>query len=401
MAQLPHLVSISGLPSGVAEIKSVAGRLNLVSPARAQGVGYEKLGLSMTHNVWIATRNMAYLIATILIIVAGFMVILRTRIAPQISVTIQMIIPRIAITLVLVTFSYAIAGFVIDLMYIVISTVLGLISFTQGVSGFTLISDLPMAIAQLTGGFDFVWHFLGVWIIISIILIIVAVIIAIAGAVVPSGGLWLILIGAIMGIFIWSVYVWARIVGQLIVAFILFNLLVMAGPIMIIFDILPSKNDFGGFKKWLSCLMGNASVFVMYALLAIIGELSFVTSNIAGFAETPRLFSDNPATFPLFTFPRTNFIFSFLIYMGFMTLVPNIVASVKNTFCKTADISDFIQNTLKDTVGQLTGAGQNINKSLDEAWKASGGQGQRPAYWRQPEPGTVGPATGNIDGGGI
>ena len=49
--------------------------------------------------------------------------------SPQTIVTIQSALPKIVVTLILVTFSYAIAGFMVDLVYVV----MGLFSqfFTQ------------------------------------------------------------------------------------------------------------------------------------------------------------------------------------------------------------------------------------------------------------------------------
>jgi len=60
----------------------------------------------------------------------AFMIMFRVRISPQTVITVQSALPKIIFTLILITFSYAIAGFLIDLMYVVI----GIFSFivTQG-----------------------------------------------------------------------------------------------------------------------------------------------------------------------------------------------------------------------------------------------------------------------------
>jgi hypothetical protein len=366
------------LPSGVNEVRQFAAKLNIATDAFAQGSGYDRLnigahpGFSATRGLWQATRNMALLIATLVIIAAGFMVMFRSRLSPQLSVTVQIIIPRIAISLVLIMFSYAIAGFVVDLMYITISAVLGIISFTQGVSGgYNVVSDLNLAVAQLVGGrFDFIWHFLGIWIVLSLILVIVGIIIGAAMGL-ASGGLIILAIGFVLGFFLWSIYVWARIMGQFIVAFISFNLLVVAGPLMIVFDILPAKDDFGGFKKWLMCLIGNASVFVTYALLAVFINASYTTiTPVPGFNGGTGFFFNNNAAFPLFILPN-NWLTQYLIFVALMSMAPNVVTSVKNLFCKSADPSDFIEKSVKDTLGQITGAGQNVGKGVDERESAA------------------------------
>lgn len=82
----------------------------------AQGVGFT--GLNALLQIWKVFRNIAYGLIAIIMIVIGFMVMLRKKIDPKTVVTVQSSIPRIVIALILVTFSYAIVGFMIDLMYV-------------------------------------------------------------------------------------------------------------------------------------------------------------------------------------------------------------------------------------------------------------------------------------------
>jgi hypothetical protein len=367
MAQVPNFIFVSPIASGVTEVKNLAAKFNIASPASAQGLGYEKLNLGTVRDMWVATRNMAYLIATIILIVAGLMVIFRTKISPQASVTVQMIIPRLVISLVLVTFSFAIVGFVIDMMYVIITAVLGMISFTTGTR---IISDLSLAISNLTGSFNFVQHFLGVYIAIAVILMLLAIVIAFVAVLAPGAAVIIPISGIILGFFMWSVYLWARIVGQLIVAYITLMLLTIAGPIMIIMDILPTSK--GGFKKWLSCVIGNASVFVSYALISILIFMMFANTN-AGFFGSNTGFTNGPHiranyNLPLFTggSTRGDFFLQYFIFMGFMSIVPNLVSAIKNLFCKTSDFSNFMENTVKDTFGQFSKAGQEAGKTGGE-----------------------------------
>ena len=385
MAQIPRLIFTDKIASGVDEVKYVASKFSLSSPAYAQGLGYDKLGLGTIRSLWIASRNLAYLISTIILIAAGFMVIFRTRISPQVSVTVQMIIPRLVISLVLVTFSYAIAGFVIDLMYVLIAAVIGFIYFSQSAVNLSIINNLGDAVNSMTGNFNFVWHFLGIYIIISILLLVVTVALLIIAASAPTFT-WSIIIGPIagfiMGFFMWSVYVWARIIGQLIVAYLTLILLVIAGPILIIFDILPTSH--GGFKKWLSCVAGQVSVFTSYSLLAILCSMLFLpdvftqpfTGFNAGVAGNPILgignspFINSQFSLPGFSMGSSGGLLGFFIFIGFMSAVPNIVNGVKNMFCKSADYGDFFEKTVKDTIGQITTAGQNAASAVKDKQSA-------------------------------
>ncbi|MEK7543629.1 MAG: hypothetical protein AAB557_02080 [Patescibacteria group bacterium] len=82
----------------------------------AQGVGFA--GLRPLLGIWKVFRNIAYGIIAIIIVIVGFMVMLRTKIDPKTVVSVQNAIPKIVWALILVTFSYAIVGFLIDIMYV-------------------------------------------------------------------------------------------------------------------------------------------------------------------------------------------------------------------------------------------------------------------------------------------
>ncbi len=111
--------------SGISYTKGVFQKLQPVKSVKAQtndmGVGFQFL--EVVQNMWVAVRNMAYILFVIAAIVLSFMVMFRVKISPQVVITIQSAIPKILIALVLVTFSYAIAGFLIDLMYVVIGLI--------------------------------------------------------------------------------------------------------------------------------------------------------------------------------------------------------------------------------------------------------------------------------------
>jgi len=84
----------------------------------APPAGFE--GLKPVQKLWVAFRNIVYLLFVIVFIVIGLAIMLRVRIDPRTVMTIQNQIPKIIIGILLVTFSFAIAGFLIDLMYVVI-----------------------------------------------------------------------------------------------------------------------------------------------------------------------------------------------------------------------------------------------------------------------------------------
>ncbi|MEI8067994.1 MAG: hypothetical protein WCG91_03565 [Candidatus Shapirobacteria bacterium] len=101
----------------------------------AQGVAFRQTeSLQPLLPIWKALRNVVYVLSSIVFIIIGLMIMLRVKISPQAVVTIQTAIPGLITALILVTFSYAIAGLVIDLSYWVQSLVIALIFSAKGVS---------------------------------------------------------------------------------------------------------------------------------------------------------------------------------------------------------------------------------------------------------------------------
>jgi len=105
--------------SGITSIKDVGRNLNLIPEAKAQAPGFGFEALSPVRGLWATTRNAAYGLVAIAIVILAFMIMFRFRLSPQTVITAQSAIPKIVVGLVLITFSYAMAGFLIDLMYVV------------------------------------------------------------------------------------------------------------------------------------------------------------------------------------------------------------------------------------------------------------------------------------------
>jgi len=69
--------------------------------------------------LWIINRNIAYIFFIVIFVIIGFMIMFRTKLNPQTIINLQLALPKVIIALILVTFSYAIAGFIIDLVFII------------------------------------------------------------------------------------------------------------------------------------------------------------------------------------------------------------------------------------------------------------------------------------------
>lgn len=94
--------------------------------AQGKGIGFS--GLTPLLPIWKAFRNIAYLLMAIVMMVLGFMIMFRKKIDPKTVVTAQNAIPRVVIALILITFSYAIVGVMIDVMYLLLYFAIALFS---------------------------------------------------------------------------------------------------------------------------------------------------------------------------------------------------------------------------------------------------------------------------------
>ena len=130
--------------SGVEYIAQIKDSF-LGKPAYAQGAGFT--GLQFLLPLWRGFRNVVYVLASIIFIAIGIMIMLRVKISPQAVVTVQSAIPKLITTLILVTFSYAIAGLVIDICNLVQGLVVALLFSINGTS----LSDSLFSYSQWFG----------------------------------------------------------------------------------------------------------------------------------------------------------------------------------------------------------------------------------------------------------
>ncbi len=118
----------------IAYVLNNAGLPNIAAPAyAAAGIGFNSLEPVL--KIWTAVRNLAYLAFAVVFVVIGLMIMLRVKIDPKTVLTIQTALPKIFLSLILITFSYPIAGFLIDLMYVAIGVIIAIFA-NMGIAGF-------------------------------------------------------------------------------------------------------------------------------------------------------------------------------------------------------------------------------------------------------------------------
>lgn len=92
----------------------------------AQGIGFASL--KPIAKLWKLFRDFSYIFLVLILIIMGFMIMFRMKINPQTVIGLEQAIPSIIISLILITFSFSIAGFLIDLMYVLIAVGISLLA---------------------------------------------------------------------------------------------------------------------------------------------------------------------------------------------------------------------------------------------------------------------------------
>lgn len=271
--------------SGVEYVAQTLDKLQLVPSAyaQAQAGGYGFNNLLGIQKLWQASRDMSMFLVVLLTVISGFFIIFRIKISPQTVISIQTLIPKLAVTLIAIYFSYAIAGFIVDLTYIAVSFFVSMLSF----SGVIPATSLPQKIAWFTyPGFVLpTLYFLVPWLllfILSAILLPTGILAAIAAGataatgvgVIVSAGLTLtsailsvsgFLIGLLsLILIIWLAWLLFQIWWMMAKSYVTFMFLIILGPWQILLGLIPGQK---GFSDWFRSILAEASVFVVVPIM--------------------------------------------------------------------------------------------------------------------------------------
>lgn len=261
--------------SGIAYVRNIGRKLNLVPEAKAaDSFGFSRL--MVIQDFWKFSRNIAYFFFVLAIIITAFMIMFKVKISPQAVISIQSALPKIIATLILVTFSYAIAGFLIDLMYVI----MGIFSLILSASHLTLITD-PSVNFEIIDGFIFGGLAVCTYSVIYLIFYIVAVFLAFLTAISSSGitgAVWSIflLIFSIVLTMILIVYLFT-IIFALFKALAGFYFAVILGPLQLSLGALPQSRSVLG--SWIKNVVAKLAVFPATGVLFYLAIL-FVCKSI-------------------------------------------------------------------------------------------------------------------------
>ncbi len=102
----------------------LAENFGISQNAYAQGVGFA--GLKPILKLWEVFRDITYFLFLIVFIVLGLGIMFRLNLDARSVMTIQNQLPRIIVALVLITLSYAIVGFLVDTMYVLMYLIINI-----------------------------------------------------------------------------------------------------------------------------------------------------------------------------------------------------------------------------------------------------------------------------------
>jgi len=228
--------------------------------------GYEELTKSGIVPLWTQVLNLSYIFFVLVMLVAGFMIMFRHKIGGQAMVTLGTVLPKVIIALILATFSFAIAGFIIDIGGVISGMAAYVLNLGDEIVPIAYWGDLMKAV--LSGGLGLT---AGIGATISGVLTTVGLAGGLAGSVglvamfsnptgwavaAAVGALGLILILAVLGVIAVGAF---KVLITLYKAF--FNILlgVILGPMQITLGAIPGNSHM--MKNWAFGLIRNVLVF--------------------------------------------------------------------------------------------------------------------------------------------
>lgn len=360
--------------SGVEYSKQTLAKLNLVQPVHAQGYGFSQL--SSIQWLWQASRNSAYLVVVILLIASAFAILFRLKINPQTAITIQLLIPRLIITLIGITFSYAIGGFIIDLIFVAISLFVAAISLGSGIN-FSYVTPL------LTANFGV---FSAVYLVVLLILTIFQLVFQNTGGAI-----------AFLIFFIIIIFLLLKIWWMLLKTYVTLIALIIFGPWLIMLGVIPTNPGFSG---WVRNTVAQAAVFVVVPIMFFFnlifwiagsapgGLVGSLLSALAGLLPAPidgiiqnllTIPSGNLPALPLMASGASG---SNLIYLGigfvFLAVTPKVAEMVRD-YLKVPSFK--YGSALGEAVSAPIGFTSNVSQNMANYYRGQS-QPETEATWR-------------------
>lgn len=334
MAQIYSSQPASGVQY-VAEI--YRSGFGIEKPAYAQVGGSGAAVLQPVKLLWQISRDISYIFFILIFVAVGFMIMFRSKINPQTVVSLQNALPGLIVGLVLVTFSYFIAGLIVDLTFVV-AQFAGIVLLSQtGLSSNASVQIQNLLNNQnvVTMFMGYVWNFdlwsdatkmgLPIGEVFSgpVVNITLGLVTAAAACLNPIG----LSIGAVTGGwglaacggvalaagtagpgylisgFIYIILLFGlfqaliRLIFALVRCYVTIVVTTIFGPFIILFSSIPGQG--GNLSAWWKTILGNALAFPAVFGLFILVDVILSTSRAPGqtITQTLPLFGGTPVGF--------------------------------------------------------------------------------------------------------
>ncbi len=263
----------------IADVMHTAG---IATPAYAQGLGFSSLAPVL--ETWKVFRTIAYFFYVLIFLAIGFMIMFRQRIGSQTAVTVQQALPKLIVSLITVTFSYAIAGLMIELMYLFMFLILNV--FVATTLGQTPLSN------DATGGKQFTLQDFGtnsnIFTVAGIILngptlgsagqSVGSIVTGVLGLNTSTGNTsnQVDILGSITGLAAAIVFAIAllfalfKLFFELLKTYIMIIIMIVTAPVTLMLGALPGSN---AFTNWIKGLFFNLAVFPTVLVVMIMAFL--------------------------------------------------------------------------------------------------------------------------------
>jgi len=269
--------------SGIQYFADLGRKLGIVKQIHAKEgkltSGFEVMRITLP--VWTAFRNLSYVLFVLILVGMGFAIMFRVKISPQAVITIQAALPKIVIALILITFSYAIVGLLIDVVFFLN----GLIANIFGSLAADLFKDFGKTFITKANEFFGTGNPEGIALGLftaSFAMILAAPLIFMFAVqfLLPMGTLFKLIIGILLLIaFIRGLWVLIRSFAMIVINLIF-------GPFQILIGVLPGTN---AMAAWFKNLLANIAVLPVMTTMFFLGGYLM----IAGVVSAMETFVDN------------------------------------------------------------------------------------------------------------
>lgn len=295
--------------SSVEYFADLGRHLGIVKPAYAQGIGFQ--GLKPILPLWKIFRDIAYLFFVVVFIIVGFAIMFRVKINPQTVISIENALPGIVLALILVTFSYAIAGLLVDLIYVSIDLIFSLMYIAPNSPAIDISQNIFSLGSKIFTNWTTVATNVG-----SQMQTLTRDLLSGLGGTVLGFGVGVVATAVVALAILYSLF---KIFFTLLMSYVSIIVGVIFSPIMLMLQALPGQN---GFSNWLKTMLTNIIPFPVTAVI-----FSIASIMVKGASSTPG----EIWVAPFLGGGSSDAYIPTLIGVGMILLTPSIIDSVKKS----------------------------------------------------------------------